>query len=95
MHHPPHSPARPRSAAAVASLILGILGGVTTFPAFGLFTLLPAMAALTGAYGLRTTHTHQLRGRALALWGFWLGVSFFLINVALLMIAAIGARMGY
>ncbi|RNL85826.1 Scr1 family TA system antitoxin-like transcriptional regulator [Halostreptopolyspora alba] len=94
MHHPPHATTRPRSAAAVASLALGILGVLAT-PAFGLFTLLPALAALTGAYGLRTTHTHQLRGRGMALWGFWLGVAFFLLNVGLLMLAAVASRMGY
>ncbi|TQN31165.1 hypothetical protein FHX37_1057 [Haloactinospora alba] len=82
-----------RSGWAVTSFVLGILGVVTTFPLFGLVTLLPAGAALTGAYALRVTHTHQLRGRVLALWGFWLGVVFFLINVGLLMLGIVGMRM--
>ncbi|TQN26078.1 hypothetical protein FHX37_4616 [Haloactinospora alba] len=87
----PHSPNR--SGWAVTSLVLGILGVVTTFPLFGMATLLPAGAALTGAHALRVTHTHQLRGRAFAMWGFWLGVVFFLINVGLLMLGIAGMRM--
>lgn len=93
--YPPHQPTtRPpsRSAAAVASLILGILG-VPATAALGLLIPLPAFAALIGAYGLRTTHIRGLRGRGMALWGFWLGVVAFLVQFGLLLIALLGMRM--
>ncbi|WP_017559276.1 hypothetical protein [Nocardiopsis baichengensis] len=86
--HPPQM-----SASAVTAFVLGIIGALAT-PAFGLFTAIPAAATITGAVALRLTHTRGLRGRALALWGFWLGAGFFLLDFGLLLIAAIGMRLG-
>ncbi|MDA2805692.1 DUF4190 domain-containing protein [Nocardiopsis suaedae] len=94
MSYPPYAGRRPdTSAAAIVALVLGIVGGLAT-PAFGLFTVIPAAAAIVGAVALRRIHTHRQRGRTLALWGFWLGAAFFLLDFALLMIAAIATHLG-
>lgn len=81
------------SATAIVSLALGVIGALAT-PVFGLFTTIPAAAAVTGAVAMRLTHTRGLRGRALALWGFWLGVGFFLLDWVLILIGIWGMRMG-
>lgn len=94
MSYPPHAERRPdTSAAAIVALVIGIVGGLAT-PAFGLFLTIPAAAAIVGAVALRRIHTHRQRGRALALWGFWLGAGFFLLDFALLMIAAVATHFG-
>ncbi|MBB5430780.1 hypothetical protein [Nocardiopsis composta] len=80
------------SGSAITAFVLGLLS-VLTSPLFGLCGLVPAMAALIGAYALRVTHVERLRGRALAMWGFWLGVVFFLISVFLLMLGVVGMKL--
>lgn len=92
--YPPYAGPRPQtSAVAIVALVLGIIGGLAT-PAFGLFLTIPAAAAIVGAVALRRVHTHRQRGRGMALWGFWLGAAFFLLDFALLMIAAIASHLG-
>ncbi|WP_017622364.1 hypothetical protein [Nocardiopsis chromatogenes] len=93
MHHPPNAGFRPRlSASAVGALILGVLAALST-PLFGLFLIIPAAASITGALALRFTHTQGLRGRVLALWGFWLGASFFLLDFLLLLVGIWGMNL--
>ncbi|MFW5417889.1 hypothetical protein J0910_14855 [Nocardiopsis sp. CNT-189] len=88
----PRQPSARLSGSAVTAFVLGLLSVVTT-PLFGLFALVPALAALIGAYALRVTHVERLRGRALAMWGFWLGAAFFLIDVLLLMLGFVGMKL--
>ncbi|MDA2807995.1 hypothetical protein [Nocardiopsis suaedae] len=93
MYHPPYAGPRPRlSSSAVGALILGVLAVLST-PLFGLFLIVPAAAAITGALALRFTHTEGLRGRGLALWGFWLGASFFLFDFLLLLLGIWGMKL--
>lgn len=68
--YPPPSPARPTSHVAIAALILGIAGILTSFCLYGF----PAAAAiLCGHIALRDTKTGHLGGRGIGVAGLILG----------------------